>query len=143
AHSIAPSRRNRGRARSSCPRPRGSGRSHARPARPPRRRSASYACPRSAGRRCALRRCRGGCIRAPSGVALITFLPFPINLLAVAFEGKSIIDGVVDLFKDAWDYVRTIASGGPLAGAGKGAATGAEVFGAAGAPVGGATLGAV
>lgn len=71
------------------------------------------------------------------GVALVAALPFPLNLVALGLEGKSIVDGVVDFFKDLWDYFKSISKRGPIAGAGEGAAGGALVAGVPGAIVGG------
>jgi hypothetical protein len=71
------------------------------------------------------------------GVALVVALPFPLDLVAAGIEGKSIVEGVVDFFKDAWEYLGTIAKSGPWKGAAEGAAGGAIVAGAPGAIVGG------
>jgi hypothetical protein len=71
------------------------------------------------------------------GVALVAALPFPLNLVAAGIEGKSIVEGVVDFFKDLWEYLSTITKSGPWKGLAEGAAVGAVVFGAPGAIVGG------
>ena len=76
-------------------------------------------------------------LQVRAGVAVIAALPFPLDLVAVGIEGKSIVDGVVDFFKDVWDYIKGITKSGPWKGAAEGAAGGALVFGAPGAVVGG------
>ena len=76
-------------------------------------------------------------LQVRAGVALVAALPFPLDLVALGIEGKSIVDGVVDFFKDVWDYVKNITKSGPLKGAAEGAAGGAVVAGVPGAIVGG------
>jgi len=46
-------------------------------------------------------------LQVAGGVALLA-LPFPVNLIAIGFEGKSIIEGVEDFFKDAWDAIKSV-----------------------------------
>jgi len=41
-----------------------------------------------------------------SAAADASALPLPLNLVAAAFHGKNIIDGIVDLFRDLWDAVK-------------------------------------
>jgi hypothetical protein len=72
------------------------------------------------------------------GVALVAALPFPLNLVAAGIEGKSVVEGVVDFFKDLWEYLSTIAQSGPWKGLAEGAAAGTLVFGVPGGIVGGA-----
>jgi hypothetical protein len=76
-------------------------------------------------------------LQVRAGVALVAALPFPLDLVAVGLEGKSIVDGVADFFKDLWDYLKSISKSGPWAGAAEGAVGGAEVAGVPGAIVGG------
>jgi hypothetical protein len=76
-------------------------------------------------------------LQVRAGAALVEALPFPLDMVAVALEGKSIVDGVADFFKDLWDYLKSISKSGPWAGAAEGAVGGAEVAGVPGAIVGG------
>jgi hypothetical protein len=77
-------------------------------------------------------------IQVRAGVALVEAAPFPLNMVVLGIEGKSIVDGVVDFFKDVWDYLGGIAKSGPWKGAAEGAAAGGAVGGVPGAIVGGA-----
>lgn len=45
-------------------------------------------------------------VQAATGTALVAVLPFPLDLVALGFEGGSIIDGIVGFFKDVWDAVK-------------------------------------
>jgi hypothetical protein len=47
-------------------------------------------------------------VQAGGGLVLIAVLPFPLNLLAAGFEAKSIVEGVIDLFKDVWDAIKSV-----------------------------------
>jgi hypothetical protein len=47
-------------------------------------------------------------LQVAGGVALAVKVPFPLNIVAVAFEGKSIVDGFIDFFKDAWDAIKSV-----------------------------------
>lgn len=47
-------------------------------------------------------------IQTAGGSATIAALPFPLSLVAVGLEGKNIFEGFVNLFKDAWDAVKTV-----------------------------------
>lgn len=47
-------------------------------------------------------------IQAAAGVALAIALPFPLNIAVIAFDGKNIIDGFINFFKDLWDALKTV-----------------------------------
>ena len=67
----------------------------------------------------------------------VALLPLPLKVVFLVLEAKNIVDGVVDFFKDSWEYLKSISKGGPWQGLAEGAAAGGLVAGVPGAIVGG------
>ncbi|SOE87010.1 hypothetical protein SAMN05446935_7556 [Burkholderia sp. YR290] len=49
-------------------------------------------------------------LQVAGGVALSVVLPFPLNIAFIAVDGKNIIEGFVNFFKDLWDALKTLAN---------------------------------